>query len=133
MWINFKRFVWPGTQKSNQACTSKLTFNSRLPSSSQSSKRQRRILPVEQFRVRDSHFNKGEFRNALNIRYSRPIKDLPTACPCGVPFTVQHAMDCKNGGFDSNRHNEVRDFEATVLSEVCKDVSIEPPFTTIDK
>ena len=35
-------------------------------------------------------------------------------------------MDCKNGGFDSNRHNEVRDLEATVLLEVCKDVSIEP-------
>ncbi|CAB3998446.1 Hypothetical predicted protein [Paramuricea clavata] len=35
-------------------------------------------------------------------------------------------MDCKKGGFDSNPNNEVRDLEATVLSEVCKDVSIEP-------
>jgi hypothetical protein len=71
--------------------------------------------------------NKGEFRDALNILYSRPIKDLPSTCPCGVPFTVRHAMDCKKGGFPvSIRHNEIRDLEATMLSEVCKDVSIEP-------
>ena len=32
--------------------------------------------------------NKGEFRDALNIRYSRPIKDLPSTCPVDVFFTT---------------------------------------------
>jgi hypothetical protein len=34
-------------------------------------------------------------------------------------------MDCKKGGFVSILRNEIRDLEATMLSEVCKDVSIE--------
>ena len=78
------------------------------------------------------HLNKGEFRDALNIRYCRPIRGLPSTCPCGEAFNVRHAMDCKRGGFISTRHNEIRDLEAAMLSEVCKDVSVEPtlqPFT----
>ena len=39
----------------------------------------------------------------------------------------QQAMDCKRGDFVSIRHNEIHDLEAAMLSEVCKDVSTEPP------
>ena len=47
-------------------------------------------------------------------------------CPCGEKFNVQHALFCKKGGFITLRHNEVRDITATLLSEVCKDVEVEP-------
>ena len=70
--------------------------------------------------------NKGEFRDALNLKYNRPIKGLPTKCPCGQNFNVTHAMNCKKGGFVIIRHNELRDFEANLLNKVCNDVEIEP-------
>ena len=37
-------------------------------------------------------------------------------------------MDCKRGGFVWIRHNEIRDLEAAMLSEVCKDVSTDHRF-----
>ena len=39
---------------------------------------------------------------------------------------VEHALSCPKGGFPSIRHNEVRDLTATLLTEVCHNVSIEP-------
>ena len=35
-------------------------------------------------------------------------------------------MNCSSGGFPTLRHNELRDFTAAVLSEVCHDVAVEP-------
>ena len=35
-------------------------------------------------------------------------------------------MDCKKGGFIHARHDNVRNLEASLLSEVCNDVAIEP-------
>ena len=35
-------------------------------------------------------------------------------------------MICKRGGFVTQRHNELRDLEADLLSMVCSDVEIEP-------
>ena len=35
-------------------------------------------------------------------------------------------MICKRGGFITQRHNELRDLEADLLSMVCSDVEIEP-------
>ena len=60
------------------------------------------------------------------MRYGWPIKDLPDQCPCGKPFTEQHAMICPKGGFISSRHNEVRDIVAEILNEICDDVATEP-------
>ena len=45
---------------------------------------------------------------------------------CGDIFSVDHSMVCKKGGFIIQRHNELRDLEADLLSMVCKDVEIEP-------
>ena len=42
-------------------------------------------------------------------------------------FSVDHAMNCPTGGFPTLRHNELRDFTAAVLTEVCSDVRVEPP------
>ena len=39
---------------------------------------------------------------------------------------VEHALSCPKSGFPSIRHNEVRDLTATLLSEVCHNVSFEP-------
>ena len=52
----------------------------------------------------------------------------PSICVCGDAFNVDHAMVCRRGGFIIQRHNELRDLEADMLSmvDVCNDVEIEP-------
>ena len=47
-------------------------------------------------------------------------------CVCGDIFSVDHSMVYKKGGFIIQRHNELRDLEADLLSMVCKHVGIEP-------
>ena len=54
---------------------------------------------------------------------------LPQNCPTNVTgngMSVEHALSCAKGGFPTIRHNEVRDLTANLLTEVCKDVRIEP-------
>ena len=46
---------------------------------------------------------------------------------------MDHALSCMKGGFSVLRHNNVRDTEAEILREVCKDVTIEPPLIPSDK
>ena len=41
-------------------------------------------------------------------------------------------MSCKKGGFVTLRHNEVRDIVATLLSDVSKDVKLEPSLLTLN-
>ena len=36
-------------------------------------------------------------------------------------------MNCHRGGFINARHDNVRNFEAKLLNQVCHDVQIEPP------
>ena len=57
---------------------------------------------------------------------------MPVNCSCGEGFNVQLVMSCKKGGFVTLRHNEVRDITATLLSEVCKDVELEPPLLILN-
>ena len=73
------------------------------------------------------NLSKGEFRDALALRFNHDIKGLPSKCPCGQRFDITHAMNCKLGGFVIMRHNGIRDFEANLLKKVCNDVEIEPP------
>ena len=61
-------------------------------------------LPLKEFGF---NLNKQEFRDSLALRYGLHIFGLPDFCACGSPFTVDHAMVCKRGGFISNRHNEI--------------------------
>ena len=81
------------------------------------------VLPLTDF---DFHLSKREFWDAINLRYSWPIKNLPSYCPCGDKFSVEHGLKCKRGGFIVQRHNELRDLTGDLLAEVCKDVAIEP-------
>ena len=49
-----------------------------------------------------------EFRDALSLRYHRPLLKTPAHCDgCGEEFSFQHALDCKKGGLVTQRHNEV--------------------------
>lgn len=75
--------------------------------------------------------NKGEFRDALKLRYNWEFTDIPNRCVCGDIFDINHAMTCRNGGFVIQRHNEIRDLEAALLGTVCKDVQTEPPLQQI--
>ena len=57
--------------------------------------------------------------------------DTPLTCSCRSKFSVEHALSCKKGAFPIIRHNEIRDFTAKLLTEVCRDVIIEPTLQPI--
>lgn len=65
-----------------------------------------------------------EFRDTVKLRYDRPFNDIPSVCACGENFTIHHAMICKQGSFVIQRHNELRDLEADLLSMVSSDVEV---------
>ena len=70
--------------------------------------------------------NKSEFRDAIRLRYGWSLSNLPQLCNCGTAFSVDHAMICHLGGIPTIRHNEIRDLTATLITEVCHNVSTEP-------
>ena len=71
--------------------------------------------------------HKGAFRDALCLRYNWQPTHLPKSCVCSHSFTVDHALSCPTGGLPTVRHNELRDFTAQVMTEVCHNVCTEPP------
>ena len=81
------------------------------------------VLPIRDV---DFDLNKSEFRDAVKLRYDCEVPDTPSVCVCGDMFSVDHAIICKRGGFVIQRHNELRDLEAELLSMVCIDVEVEP-------
>ena len=70
--------------------------------------------------------HKSAFLDALALRYGWIPARLPTKCGCGNNFSVEHALSCAKGGFPIIRHNEIRDIAASLLTEVCNEVCIEP-------
>ena len=74
--------------------------------------------------------HKGAFRDGLCLRYGWKPERLPTACACGKQFNVEHALSCNRGGFPILRHNELRNITASMLSQVCPNVSVEPHLAT---
>ena len=54
------------------------------------------------------------------------LSRIPANCECGSNFDIEHALNCKKGGFVSLRHNNLRNVTASLLQEVCKNVTIEP-------
>ena len=80
-------------------------------------------LPLREFGF---DLSKGEFRDAICIRYGwRPV-DLPLMCVCGKSFTIAHSLMCVYGGFVNQRHNDIRDLSVSLLKEVCPNVYKEP-------
>jgi len=79
--------------------------------------------------VKRHHFDlsANEFRDALALRYRRPLCRTPTTCDgCGEPFSMTHALDCKKGGLIIQRHNEIRDTIGDLASIAWKNIIKEP-------
>ena len=70
--------------------------------------------------------HKGDFRDALCLRFGWQSSSLPLMCICSKSFTVEYALSCSCGGYPFIRHNELRDITATLLTEVSNIVGIEP-------
>ena len=75
--------------------------------------------------------SKGAFHDAMCLRYNWQPSNLPSHCVCGSSFTTDHALTCPTGGFPSVRHNDLRDFTANLLTEVCPNVCVEPPLQAL--
>ena len=75
--------------------------------------------------------NKSEFRDGIALRYGWRIPNTPFHCKCSKKNSVDHTLNCKLGGYVTMRHNAIRDLEADLLREVCKDVKIEPELLPI--
>ena len=76
--------------------------------------------------------NQQEFRDSLCLRYNLPLPNLPSHCPCGEHFTVNHALSCKKGGFVAQRHDTVRDLLTSHVNTACKDLESEPLLQPLD-
>ena len=74
--------------------------------------------PVSKTSERKVGYNKGTFDRELN--------QLPDKCTCRGCFNLQHASFSKTGGFISIQHNQIRNKIASLSSEICKDVTVEP-------
>ena len=44
----------------------------------------------------------------------------------GTRNSLNHIINCENGGYANYRHDNVRDAIAEYLRQICKDVTIEP-------
>ena len=78
----------------------------------------------------DFYLDKQTFWDTIRLRYGIELLRLPTDCVCGESFSIEHALNCKRGGFISTRHNDVRDFTAELLSGVANDhTKIENSFS----
>ena len=81
------------------------------------------VLAVEEFGF---SLHKGAFRDALALRYGWALQNTPSTCSCGTTYSVEHALSCAKGGYPTIRHNEIRDFTAHLMTEVCHNVAVEP-------
>ena len=70
--------------------------------------------------------NKQEFRDAVSLRYGWRIPNTPQFCGCGKRNSIDHTLICPKGGYVAMRHNALRDLNADLQTEVCRDVKTEP-------
>ena len=81
------------------------------------------VFPIEELGF---VLHRGDFRDTLCLQYGYQPTNLTCKCECGASFNIDHELCCNMGGFPMHRHNEIRDFTANVLTEVCHDVCVEP-------
>jgi len=67
------------------------------------------------------------------MRNGWKVKGISTHCACGKTNSVDHSLICKLGGYTSMRHNSVRDSEAQIMREVCRDVQTKPTLLPINE
>ena len=70
--------------------------------------------------------HKGQFRDAIALRYGWRPNGMAIKCACGMNNSVAHALSCTRGGYVIRRHDEIRDLTATLLRDVSKAVETEP-------
>ena len=65
------------------------------------------VVPVER---NNFDLSAQEFRDALAIRYHKPLLNLPPKCDgCGATSGLDHFLICRRGGLVVQRHNEISD------------------------
>ena len=84
------------------------------------------LLKVYPISDEGSDFNKQQFWDCVRLRYGWRLTNIPSPCSCGSKIDIQNPMSCKKGVFITIRHNDLRDATANILTEICKDVDIEP-------
>ena len=68
-----------------------------------------------------------QFRDALCLRYHRPLSLLPASCDwCGGDFSLTHTLDCHKSDLVTQRHNEVRDALGDLAALGYREVVREP-------
>ena len=65
------------------------------------------------------------------LHYNWQPLNLPSHCVCGSSINTDHALTYPTSGFPSVRHNDLRDFTANLLTEVCPNVCIGPPLQAL--
>ena len=81
------------------------------------------VLPLQEYNF---SLHKTAFHDAVALRYGWDPARLPQHCTCGTKFTVEHSFTCPKGGFPSIRHNEIRDFTASLFTEVDVEPHLQP-------
>jgi hypothetical protein len=65
-------------------------------------------LSVIPNRFDGTELSREEFQDNLAIHYGLRPRGLPECCDgCNEPFTVEHGLSCKKGGFAGQRHDDV--------------------------
>ena len=77
--------------------------------------------------------NKQEFRDALCLRYGWNVPNMPPFCGCGSKNSIDHTLICKKGGYIFMRHNALRDLNANLQMEVCRDVVVKPSLLPLNQ
>ena len=88
------------------------------------------VLPLKRYGFQ---IYKSDFRDGLSLRYSWNPKNAPLNCPCVEIFSLTHALHCSKGGYTIVRHNEIRDTFASLMSEVCRYVAVEPLLQPLER
>ena len=69
---------------------------------------------------------KSDFHDHVHLRHCWPLDNLPSLCPCGDRFTVDHAQIFKLSGFIHMHHDDPTNFLASCMKEIHNDVEVEP-------
>ena len=80
------------------------------------------MLPFANYGFKSS---KQHIWDSINLRYSWVTSKLPTTCPCGRRFDVQHSMICTKRGFITFRHDNLRHLKTKIPTRVWGDTNIE--------
>ena len=64
-----------------------------------------------------------QFWDCVCLHYGKRLIKIQSTCSCRSKVDIQYAMSSKKGWFMMIRHN---DLTVNLLTEVCKDVNIEP-------